>query len=406
MVYPWTHPTTGQKRWRYAYRDPAGAWRYRTHQTREAAIEGAQDHLRTTGEGVLDFQTLPKSRRAWLEKIHLACTTPDEERALEDFIQARRKSSSLADAVARYIAGKVESAGVETPHIGAMRRDLVSLAEKFPNRFVTEIHLPDLEAWANERGANAKAKRRNGIRAAATGFWRWAQREGIAGADPVPLAARLTSPHVPATELRILTPDELRAIAREIRPEYRAWLALGAFAGMRSEEIVPLKAKRSDRRGLLCEEIDWDFRVLRIPACVSKVKRARIVPMSDALIDSLKWAGIEPGATGPVCAHHPHQTREMARLGTLCFPGDGWPQNAIRHTFGTARNAILRNLPQVAEEMGTSVSMLQRHYHNPQPKEFGEAWFVIRFDPMETQKTRKISQKAFSQSLIYQRKRA
>lgn len=36
----------------------------------------------------------------------------------------------------------------------------------------------------------------------------------------------------------------------------------------------------------------------------------------------------------------------------------------------------------VAEEMGTSVAMLHQHYHNPQPEELGERWFMIRFDPL------------------------
>jgi hypothetical protein len=42
---------------------------------------------------------------------------------------------------------------------------------------------------------------------------------------------------------------------------------------------------------------------------------------------------------------------------------------------------------EVAGEMGTSVKMLQMHYHNPRTVEEGEAWFamrpeMIRFDPI------------------------
>lgn len=70
----------------------------------------------------------------------------------------------------------------------------------------------------------------------------------------------------------------------------------------------------------------------------------------------------------------------------------GWPQDVLRHSYGTFRNAVVRNLPQVAEEMGTSVAMLNRHYHNPKPTEEGTAWFalrpsLIRFDPMEAPQT-------------------
>lgn len=58
--------------------------------------------------------------------------------------------------------------------------------------------------------------------------------------------------------------------------------------------------------------------------------------------------------------------------------GDGWPQDALRHTYGSMRNAQIRNLPQVAEEMGTSETMLRRHYHNPKTKEEAVEWFRLR----------------------------
>lgn len=405
-VYSWTHPQTGRRGWRWAHKDDAGKWRYHTHPTKNAAIAAAEAHLRAVSGDELDFANLPRDRREFLARIHQAIATRDDERALEDFIQARSKSSTLSDAVARYIAQKASAAGKITPHLRRMQCDLDDLAARLPDKLVSEIHLPDLTAWIEARGATAGPKRRNGIRAAATGFWRWAQREGIAGADPVPLAARLDSAHVPATSLRILTADELAEIARAIRPEFRAWLALSAFAGMRSEEICPLNEQRTERRGLLCEEIDWQFRVIRVPASASKVRRPRIIPMHEALVDALTWAGIAPGATGPVCMRHPHQVRELARIGRLVFADGKWPQNALRHTYGTARNAILRNLQQVSEEMGTSVGMLHAHYHNPQPTEFGEKWFAIRFDPIISGISREPSQVEKSKPLKNQQKRA
>jgi len=159
-------------------------------------------------------------------------------------------------------------------------------------------------------------------------------------------------------------------------------VVLGAFAGLRPEEIAPSTHKLADKRGLLCEELDWKFGVIRLPAEVSKVKRPRIVPMNDALRDTLQWAGIEEGMTGPVCLQNPSRAGELARVGAAIFRG-AWPQDALRHSYGSYRNAIVRSLDQVAEEMGTSVNMLHRHYHNPQAEEQGRAWFLIRYDPTD-----------------------
>ncbi len=65
----------------------------------------------------------------------------------------------------------------------------------------------------------------------------------------------------------------------------------------------------------------------------------------------------------------------------------GWPQDSLRHSYGSFRNALIRNLPQVAEEMGTSETILRCHYHNPITLKEGEEWFalrpaMIRFDPI------------------------
>jgi len=181
---------------------------------------------------------------------------------------------------------------------------------------------------------------------------------------------------VSAGERRVLTAPELLAVAGEVRPKWRAWVALGAFCGLRPEEIAPSNAKRKEKRGLRCEDIDWEFSVVRVAAEVSKVNRPRHVPLCDAAKAWLSWAKIEPGMTGPVCLRNPSQAKELERVAAVVWPGEGWPQDALRHSFGSYRNGILRNLGQVAEEMGTSETMLHRHYHNPRTKEEAAEWFA------------------------------
>lgn len=99
--------------------------------------------------------------------------------------------------------------------------------------------------------------------------------------------------------------------------------------------------------------------------------------MSDALVAALQWAGIEPGMTGPTTLLNPSQAGELARLGRFVFKS-AWPKDSLRHSLGSYRNALVRSLDQVAEEMGTSVAMLHRHYHNSQPQAAGAEWFALR----------------------------
>jgi hypothetical protein len=154
-------------------------------------------------------------------------------------------------------------------------------------------------------------------------------------------------------------------------------VVLGAFGGLRPEEICPGASKRKGKRGLLREEIDWQFGVIRLPACVSKVNRPRNVPMSAALKAGLEWAGIRSGQSGPACKRNPAVAKELNRLGKEVFK-TGWPQDSLRHSYGSYRNAVVRSLEQVAEEMGTSVAMLHRHYHNPKAEAEGVEWFAVR----------------------------
>jgi hypothetical protein len=84
------------------------------------------------------------------------------------------------------------------------------------------------------------------------------------------------------------------------------------------------------------------------------------------------------------------QSRETIRLGKILNTDfdreEGWPHDWLRHTYGTNRNAILRNLAQVAEEMGTSVDMMEEHYHQPIEESAGESYFSLR--PVDLERER------------------
>lgn len=376
-VSPWIHPATGAERWRFAYRPQPGApWKYRTFRTRAEAEAAAADKLEAIASGANTLDELTPARRRWLEEINRSVSEDDQPRILE-FIRAMHRSGEITGAVARFMAARVSKAGEETPHLATMRGVLDAVAGAFAGRNVSDIHHPDLAAWFDARTAKLGWKRRKDIRGTLVMFWRWARREGIAGTEPTTAADRLPEIGGRHGERAILTPEQLHSLAGLITGEFRPWLVLGCFAGLRPEEIAPGPAAKSTKRGIHCEEIDFRFGVIRIAAEVSKVGFPRVVPLSEAARAWLQWAGITEGMTGPVCLRNPSQAFELRRLGKIVFAGP-WPKDICRHSYGSYRNAQLRSLAQVAEEMGTSVSMMHRHYHNPQPQEIGNQWFAMR----------------------------
>lgn len=397
-VYPWKHPTTGKQRWRFAYRDTAGKIKYQTHKVKADAAAAAAKIMAQTPDGLI-WESLDVGAKRFLDAVH-RLTPASERAAVLAFLRSRDASTDIKAAVSAYEAHKTISAGEKTPHLATVFSFLNKLAKDFKGQRVAEIHTAELAEWLDSQSRKNSSKTRHDQRGHLVAFWRWALRQGFAGSDPITAPERLPSIKVESGTRRVLSTEEVISIFKEIDEPFRAWAVLGAFAGMRPEEISPSPTKKKHKRGLHCEEIDWRFRVIRIPAEVSKVNRPRIIPMNDALIAGLKWAGIEAGMTGPTTIGNPSQTRTLSRLGKTLFDGQ-WPKDALRHSFGSYRNSLIRNLDQVAEEMGTSVTMLHRHYHNPQPEQFGHEWFSIRpvnppncseFDPTKTEWTFKHAQ--------------
>jgi integrase len=374
-VYPWTHPATGAVRWRFAWKD-GNAWRYSTYKTKAAAEDGAAIRLEEIEEGGLVWSGLTAGRRAFLAGVHAAVTVGDEEIVLA-YLSSRGNSGEIGAAVNRFIAGKMSAAGELSPYLGTVKGILDAMAEHFQGRSVADIHQGELQAWWDKRTEGRGWKLRRDVRGYLVMFWRWSLREGIAGREPVTVADRLPMVASEDMERRVLTVAELGALLGAVADGWRAWVVLGAFGGLRPEEIAPGAAKRKGKRGLLREEIDWRFGVIRLPACVSKVNRPRNIPMSDALQAGLEWAGIRDGQQGSVCETNPSVAGELNRLGKEVFV-NGWPKDALRHSYGSYRNALVRSLEQVAEEMGTSVAMLHRHYHNPKAEAEGVEWFAVR----------------------------
>lgn len=364
-----------EKGWRFAYRD-GERWRYITRRKRGDITDAAEDVLKEQATGFI-WTGLDGAIRRRLEWLRPHVEEAKDWDAIKAFIESRASSEDIAASVARYVDHKTTEAGHMTRHLGQVEAVLESLAGAFHAQRVSDISTADLAAWLDNRTKGLGSKRKRDIRGMLVSFWNWCRLNDLV-ADAVTAPERLPSPKVEAGDKRVLTPDELCGVLNAVREEFRAWVVLGAFAGLRPEEIAPQPATR--RRGLHIEEIDWRFKVIRIPAEVAgKVKRPRVVPMCDVLLAGLEWAGIEEGQTGPIVLGDPSNA-ETRRLGKLLFGGK-WPQDSLRHSFGSYRNALVRSLQQVAEEMGTSETMLHRHYHNPRAEEEGEAWFGVNLTP-------------------------
>lgn len=365
--------------WRFAWRSNGDTeWKYVTRKSKAAATDAAENKIDQICTDKLVWASLSADRRRFLEAINRNARKDDEE-AILSFIAGRQKSVEVTECVTRFLQFKIDEAGERTPNIRNLQGHLDPMAQHFSGKAVVDISAEDLTEWWKSKWGGKSTKTRKASRGSMVAFWSWCVTMTFYPKDVVSPAHRIPNVKLEKGKRRVLTPEEFLALAAAIKPEFRGSIVLQAFCGMRPEEVAPPSREgmsKKSKRGILREEIDWKYNVIRIPEEVSKIDFPRIVPILPGVEEWLEWAGIRPGQTGPICENLV-TAGETLRLGKEVFKS-GWPQDALRHSFGSYRNAVIRSLDQVADEMGNSVGTLKRHYHNPKAKEEGEAWFAMR----------------------------
>ena len=185
---------------------------------------------------------------------------------------------------------------------------------------------------------------------------------------------RLEKPIVPAAVPTTYTPGELRILLANVAPEYRGWLALAAWAGIRTEEACPDHLSGKD--ALRWEDVMFDRDIIVIRPEVAKTGRRRIVPLLPclrAVLEPLKGEGRIGPALPPHKPAKGGKEAETTRLGSLI---GGWKRNALRHSFISFRAAEI-GLAQTAMEAGNSESEARRSYNDAKSKAEAADWFAI-----------------------------
>jgi integrase len=264
---------------------------------------------------------------------------------------------SPKDAVAKFIESKVRT-GMSARHVGTVRNLLEPLARKFPDRPLSQLTVAEVEAHvARVRGS---ARTKNNLTATLRMFFTWAKKHGHLRPDRPTAAETLVKVREAIRTPEIFTVEEMTAILNATEPEMIAYMAIGAFAGVRSAEI---------------EKLDWsavDFQsgYVRIDWSQAKTRQRRLVPIQPNL---RAWLMTVRKESGPIT---PRNLRErIPAIGKRA--GVPWKSNALRHSFGSYRLAELQDAAKVSLEMGNSPPMLFKHYRELVTPEQAREWFGI-----------------------------
>ena len=167
----------------------------------------------------------------------------------------------------------------------------------------------------------------------------------------------------------ILTPAQMKALLKApMSDDVMALVLLGGFAGLRTVEVARMS----------WEDIDCKTKQIHVRPEVSKQHDGmlqRIVDMTEPLIKRIKFFEKK---TGRIVTGSSEALHERRRKVALALGWEGWPDNALRHSFATYHLGRCGNAGLTAYQMGhTSPTMVQRVYAVPAVRADWKAFWRI-----------------------------
>jgi integrase len=268
------------------------------------------------------------------------------------------KRKNVATAVDEMIAAKTTK-GVSDVYLADLRYRLGAFREAF-HCDVNAIAPDDVAAFFDNLRLSPRSHN-NFVRTLRT-FFRFAQKHGWLSKE-VDLLERVEKRTEKRTPVEIFTPPQLAAILGEASPEVAPCIALAAFAGLRSAEILRLDWSDIERRP----------RFVEVGADKAKTATRRIVPIAENLA---KWLAIAP-RNGERIWPHSKDRFFKAMIRAARKAEMAWKHNALRHSFISYRLAETQNINSVSLEAGNSPQMIFRHYRELATPQQAKTWFAI-----------------------------
>lgn len=164
-------------------------------------------------------------------------------------------------------------------------------------------------------------------------------------------------------EIEIYSPDEITKLLAAASKDFRPVVAIGAFAGVRTAELLRLEWR----------DIDLAGGFITVGASKAKTRSRRLVPIADNL---KQWLAPYARRRGRVWCHDSHDLDD-ARVACAEKAGVAWKHNALRHSYISYRLAETQDASKVSLEAGNSPRMVFRHYRELVKPTGAVKWFAV-----------------------------
>jgi integrase len=290
----------------------------------------------------------------------------------------RKSQSKTAREVADDLIQKTKSNGYSTVHCIDLEARLDKFCERFGSTLMAEITTQDIEGWLAGLAKKYSPQSIVNFHRTAKQLFSHAVPRGYCAKN---LLDAIDKPKIaPKDEVGIFSPEELQAILSAADAKILPWLAIGAFAGLRTAEI--------DR--LHWEDLNFERGLIEIKAAKAKTAKRRLVPITPALAAWLSPYKTSKGQIRPKNFHNRRRhAYKAAGFSTACCEPKGErdpdkklrpaPANALRHSFASYRFSDTNNAAQTAVELGhTSTALLFSTYRELVSPEQAKKYWDIR----------------------------
>jgi integrase len=268
----------------------------------------------------------------------------------------------VADVVAEFIELK-RARNSSRRYVNDLNARLARFAESFAVD-VSAVTTADVQNWLDRLKLSPRSIKN--FRGSLSTLFAFAELRGYIakGCNPVSDTEKLNGNG--DCKIEIFTPKELAKLLNHAPKAFVPYLAIGAFAGLRSAEIERLEWK----------DVDVAGGFIHIAAAKAKTRSRRLVPISSNLA---QWFAGFAKKSGNVWTGNERDLLD-ARAETVKASGVAWKDNSLRHSFISYRLAEIQDAAQVALEAGNSPNMVFKHYREIVKPDVAKAWFAIRPD--------------------------
>jgi integrase len=328
--------------------------------------------IRNEGSAVLDLS--PDQRIDAVKAIRLA----DGAVSLHDAVafwmrhNGLTKGLTLAEVADKWLFA-LRAQGCRDTTLAEREQKLTRLIRAMGDRAVANITRDTLVGWLDEMKLTGAT--RDGYRRCYRAMLQFAVEENMLAANPAAGIKRVRMDERLPTPFTVKQVAAIMAAVERTEPELVPYLAIQFYAGLRPGEAA----------GMDWRAVDFEEGIIRVAPETSKVRRTRLIDMTDQL---KAWLAPHGRPSGPLCPFDKEavryrlmqKTSNSQSGGVIGAAGVEWIQDGPRKTFASMHYATHQDAGRLAAILGHTggFDVLYRHYRGLVTKTEAARYWKLR----------------------------